>query len=124
MGTIADWKMDLMLFSVLKALNLNNASLMQKTYNQFENSYTKETKEAKGLRDAEARLRKIQIKLENLTGMRVNGEISKQEFMSLKAKINGEMLVMKKEIDDIKQVVLEEEKRASLSPLKYSVPWR
>lgn len=113
MGTIADWKMDLMLFSVLEALNLNNASLMKKTYNQFENSYTKETKEAKGLRDAEARLRKIQIKLENLTEMRVNGEINKQEFTSLKAKINGEMLVAEKEIDDIKQVVLEEEKRVT-----------
>ena len=113
MGTIADWKFDLMLRELLKALNLNNDDLIKKAYKQFENSYTKETKEARELRDAEAKLRKIRIKLENLTEMRVNGEIDKQEYSSLKAKINGEMLIAEKEIDDIKRVVLEEERKAT-----------
>lgn len=113
MGTIADWKFDLMLRELLKALNLNNDDLIKKAYNQFENSYTKETKEARELRDAEAKLRKIRIKLENLTEMRVNGEIDKQEYSSLKAKINGEMLIAEKEIDDIKREVLEEERKAT-----------
>lgn len=113
MGTIADWKFDLMLRELLKALNLNNDDLIKKAYNQFENSYTKETKVARELRDAEAKLRKIRIKLENLTEMRVNGEIDKQEYSSLKAKINGEMLIAEKEIDDIKRVVLEEERKAT-----------
>lgn len=113
MGTIADWKFDLMLRELLKALNLNNDDLIKKAYNQFENSYTKETKGARELRDAEAKLRKIRIKLENLTEMRVNGEIDKQEYSSLKAKINGEMLIAEKEIDDIKRVVLEEERKAT-----------
>lgn len=113
MGTIADWKFDLMLHELLKALNLNNDDLIKKAYNQFENSYTKETKEARELRDAEAKLRKIRIKLENLTEMRVNGEIDKQEYSSLKSKINGEMLIAEKEIDDIKRVVLEEERKAT-----------
>lgn len=113
MGTIADWKFDLMLRELLKALNLNNDDLIKKAYNQFENSYTKETKEARELRDAEAKLRKIRIKLENLTEMRVNGEIDKQEYSSLKAKINGEMLIAEKEIDDIKRAVLEEERKTT-----------
>ena len=113
MGTVADWKFDLMLRELLKALNLNNDDLIKKAYNQFENSYTKETKEARELRDAEAKLRKIRIKLENLTEMRVNGEIDKQEYSSLKAKINGEMLTAEKEADDIKRVVLEEERKAT-----------
>lgn len=113
MGTIADWKFDLMLRELLKALNLNNDDLIKKAYNQFENSYTKETKETRELRDAEAKLRKIRIKLENLTEMRVNGEIDKQEYSSLKAKINGEMLIAEKEIDDIKRVVLEEERKTT-----------
>ena len=113
MGTIADWKFDLMLRELLKALNLNNDDLIKKAYNQFENSYTKETKEARELRDAEAKLRKIRIKLENLTEMRVNGEIDKQEYSSLKAKINGEMLIAEKEIDDIKRVALEGERKAT-----------
>lgn len=113
MGTIADWKFDLMLRELLKALNLNNDDLIKKAYNQFENSYTKETKEARELRDAETKLRKIRIKLENLTEMRVNGEIDKQEYSSLKAKINGEMLIAEKEIDDIKRVAFEEERKAT-----------
>ena len=113
MGTIADWKFDLMLRELLKALNLNNDDLIKKAYNQFENSYTKETKEARELRDAEAKLRKIRIKLENLTEMRVNGEIDKQEYSSLKTKINGEMLIAEKEIDDIKRVAFEEERKAT-----------
>ena len=113
MGTIADWKFDLMLRELLKALNLNNDDLIKKAYNQFENSYTKETKEARELRDAEAKLRKIRIKLENLTEMRVNGEIDKQEYSSLKAKINGEMLIAEKEIDYIKRVALEEERKTT-----------
>ena len=113
MGTVADWKFDLMLRELLKVLNLNNDDLIKKAYNQFENSYTKETKEARELRDAEAKLRKIRIKLENLTEMRVNGEIDKQEYSSLKAKINGEMLTAEKEADDIKRVVLEEERKTT-----------
>lgn len=113
MSTIADWKFDLMLRELLKALNLYNDDLIKKAYNQFENSYTKETKEARELRDAEAKLRKIRIKLENLTEMRVNGEIDKQGYSSLKAKINGEMLIAEKEIDDIKRVVLEEERKTT-----------
>lgn len=113
MGTVADWKFDLMLHELLKALNLNNDDLIKKAYNQFENSYTKETKEARQLRDAEAKLRKIRVKLENLTEMRVNGEIDKQEYSSLKAKINGEMLIAEKEADDIKRVVLEEERKTT-----------
>ena len=113
MGTIADWKFDLMLRELLKALNLNNDDLIKKAYNQFENSYTKKTKEVREHRDAEAKLRKIRIKLENLTEMRVNGEIDKQEYSSLKAKTNGEMLIAEKEIDDIKRVVLEEERKAT-----------
>ena len=113
MGTVADWKFDLMLRELLKALNLNNDDLIKKAYNQFENSYTKETKEARELRDAEAKLRKIRIKLENLTEMRVNGEIDKQEYSSLKAKINGEMLTAEKEADDIKRVVFEEERKTT-----------
>ncbi|MGN1103450.1 MAG: recombinase family protein, partial [Candidatus Coproplasma sp.] len=110
MTTIADWKFDLMLFAILEVLNLNNKDLIKKTYEKFKSLYRKDIKEVKGLKEAEAKLRRIQIKLENLTEMRVNGEINKQEFTSLKAKINGEMLVVEKEIDDIKQAVHEEEK--------------
>ena len=113
MGTIADWKMDLMLFEVLKALNLEESTSVNTAYQTFKNKNTKETNEVRALRDAEAKLRKIQIKLENLTEMRVNGEIGKQEFMSLKTKINGEMLVVEKEIDDIKQGVLDEERKTT-----------
>lgn len=113
MGTIADWKMDLMLFEVLKALNLEESTSVNTAYQMFKNKNTKETNEVRALRDTEAKLRKIQIKLENLTEMRVNGEIGKQEFMSLKTKINGEMLVVEKEIDDIKQVVLDEERKTT-----------
>ena len=105
--------MDLMLFEVLKALNLEESTSVNTAYQTFKNKNTKETNEARALRDAEAKLRKIQIKLENLTEMRVNGEIGKQEFMSLKTKINGEMLVVEKEIDDIKQGVLDEERKTT-----------
>ena len=113
MGTIADWKMDLMLFEVLKALNLEESTSVNTAYQTFKNKNTKETNEVRALRDAEAKLRKIQIKLENLTEMRVNGEIGKQEYSSLKAKINGEMLIAEKEIDDIKRVALEEERKTT-----------
>ena len=82
-------------------------------HSDVKNKNTKETNEVRALRDTEAKLRKIQIKLENLTEMRVNGEIGKQEFMSLKTKINGEMLVVEKEIDDIKQGVLDEERKTT-----------
>lgn len=113
MGTIADWKIDLMLFEVLKALNLEESTSVNTAYQTFKNKNTKETNEVRVLRDAEAKLRKIRIKLENLTEMRINGEIDKQEYSSLKAKINGEILIAEKEIDGIKRVVLEEERKAT-----------
>ena len=40
--------------------------------------------------------------------MRVNGEITKQEFSSMKNKINGEMLMAEKEVEEAKTLLLEE----------------
>ena len=70
-------------------------------------------KDLRRLRDAEAKLRKIQMKIENLTEMRVNGEITKQEFSSMKNKINGEMLMAEKEVEEAKILLLEEDKMAN-----------
>ena len=82
---------------VLKGVNLHNNDLVDKAYQKFEECYTRDMKDLRRLRDAEAKLRKIQMKIENLTEMRVNGEITKQEFSSMKNKINGEMLMAEKE---------------------------
>ena len=49
------------------------------------------------------------MKIENLTEMRVNGEITKQEFSSMKNKINGEMLMAEKEVEEAKILLLEEQ---------------
>ncbi len=50
MDTIADWKMDLMLFEVLKALNLGDSTSVHAAYQTFKNKNTKETNEARALR--------------------------------------------------------------------------
>ena len=113
MGAIADWKLDLMFQKILDELNLHNNDLVDKAYQKFEECYTRDAKDLRRLRDAEAKLRKIQMKIENLTEMRVNGEITKQEFSSMKNKINGEMLMAEKEVEEAKTLLLEEGKMAN-----------
>ncbi|MCI6733459.1 MAG: recombinase family protein, partial [Clostridiales bacterium] len=71
MGAIADWKLDLMFQKILDELNLHNNELVDKAYQKFEECYTRDAKDLRRLRDAEAKLRKIQMKIENLTEMRV-----------------------------------------------------
>ena len=112
MGAIADWKLDLMFQKILDELNLHNNDLVDKAYQKFEECYTRDAKDLRRLRDAEAKLRKIQMKIENLTEMRVSGEITKQEFSSMKNKINGEMLMAEKEVEEAKTLLLEEDKMA------------
>ena len=113
MGAIADWKLDLMFQKILDELNLHNNELVDKAYQKFEECYTRDVKDLRRLRDAEAKLRKIQMKIENLTEMRVSGEITKQEFSSMKNKINGEMLMAEKEVEEAKTLLLEEDKMAN-----------
>ena len=113
MGAIADWKLDLMFQKILDELNLHNNDLVDKAYQKFEECYTRDMKDLRRLRDAEAKLRKIQMKIENLTEMCVNGEITKQEFSSMKNKINGEMLMAEKEVEEAKTLLLEEDKMAN-----------
>ena len=113
MGAIADWKLDLMFQKILDELNLHNNELVDKAYQKFEECYTRDAKDLRRLRDAETKLRKIQMKIENLTEMRVNGEITKQEFSSMKNKINGEMLMAEKEVEEAKTLLLEEDKMAN-----------
>ena len=113
MGAIADWKLDLMFQKILDELNLHNNELVDKAYQKFEECYTRDMKDLRRLRDAEVKLRKIQMKIENLTEMRVSGEITKQEFSSMKNKINGEMLMAEKEVEEAKTLLLEEDKMAN-----------
>lgn len=77
MGAIADWKLDLMFQKILDELDFHNNELVDKAYQKFKEFYTRDAKDLRRLRDAEAKLRKIQMKIENLTEMRVNGEITK-----------------------------------------------
>ena len=55
----------------------------------------------------------FKIYLDDLTEMRVNGEITKQEFSSMKNKINGEVLMAEKEVEEAKTLLLEEDKMAN-----------
>lgn len=104
MGTIADWKMDMMAWHLLKQLRFSIRSIIEKSYTIYNKSYKSCQHSNKSeVEELSAKLDKEKIKMDNLTEMRLGGEIAKEEYQEYKYKINSNILKLEQRIDELKR---------------------
>lgn len=112
MGTIADWKMDMMVWHLLKQLRFSIRSIVDKSYALYEKCYKSSQHLSKGeLEELNGRLEKEKNKRDNLTEMRLGGELSKEEYQTNKHKINSNILKLKQRIDELQRQSRAESKK-------------
>ena len=104
MGTIADWKMDMMVWNLLKQLHMHIDSIAQKSYNYYDRGCkTIQHTNTDEIEQLTEKLNREQRKLENLTEMRAGGEIRKEEYQENKYKVNSNILKLEQRIDELKR---------------------
>lgn len=109
MGTIADWKLDMMAWYIFQRLNPITSDVIQEAFSIYRQCSAESPRENKALLlEYEAKLSKAQRKIDNLTEMRMGGEISKEEYQGYRSKVDIEILRLEQELADLKTHVKSE----------------
>ena len=104
MGTIAGWKFDLMAYEIFRKLALDFDSLLDEVYSNYVKNDTSEAKDTKAeIKRLTGVIQKEKMKLENLTTMRMEGEITKEEYLDYKVKVTANIEATQKRIDKLQQ---------------------
>ena len=104
MGTIAGWKFDLMAYEIFRKLTLDFDSLLDEVYSNYVKNDTSEAKDAKAeIKRLTGVIQKEKMKLDNLTTMRMEGEITKEEYLDYKVKVTANIETTQKRIDKLQQ---------------------
>ena len=94
-----DWKLELMARMIFQGLLGEQKEVVEESYRIYNQAYCSDIQTGQEQRDVlYGKLNKAQKKLENLTNMRMEGEISKEEYQSYKSKVNAEIEVLEKEL--------------------------
>ncbi len=120
MGTIADWKLDMMIWYILKDFDIPKDKIISAAtgiLNECMEESPQEKEEE--LRDLDVKLIKERSKLGNLTEMRLGGEISKDEYIALRRQIEMQIEVFEKRKTELtaKPLVLCEGESACLTTI-------
>ena len=92
MPEICDWKFELMAYTIFNNLKLDFDSLIQSAYGVYAQNYTNEKSALKSSRtELILKKDKLKRKLNNLTSMRMDEEITKEEYLDHRQKINEEI---------------------------------
>ena len=104
MGTIAGWKFDLMAYEIFRKLAFDFDSLLDDVYSNYVKNDTSEAKDTKAeIKRLIGVIQKEKMKLDNLTTMRMEGEITKEEYLDYKVKVTANIETTQKRIDKLQQ---------------------
>lgn len=97
---IGDWKLELMAQKIFESLWTDRKSAALEAYRLLKECYQSDTHNNKATISAvQGKIARITSKIDRLVSMRADGEISKEEFKSLREKANGELSVLNTEIE-------------------------
>lgn len=119
MGAIADWKMDMMAYYIFKRFSLAPSDFNRKVYSIYKDSSGTDQKDYEVIiKNLTSQIEKERMKLDNLTNMRMEGEISKDEYLNYKEKAVLNILRLEEEIVRLKKEELSHTEQTSdvLSP--------
>lgn len=119
MGAIADWKMDMMAYYIFKRFSLDHSDFKRKVYSIYKDSSGTDQKDYEVIiKNLTSQIEKERMKLDNLTNMRMEGEISKDEYLNYKEKAVLSISRLEEEIVRLKKEELSHTEQTSdvLSP--------
>lgn len=103
---IGDWKLDLMAKEVIYTIWQQNKNKVIKAYEMVIENYKDEpTVKTKQIKELKIKLQKIQNKINNLIEMRAEGELNKDEYFSMREKLDSEKLSIETELDTLEEEV-------------------
>lgn len=99
MGEFCDWKLELMACKIFRELWKSYKETIREAYSIYSQCFKAERKE-NGANRAEliAKIEKAKKKLENLTNMRMDGEITKEEYQEYRRRIGLEVEAFERQI--------------------------
>ena len=101
---ICDWKFDIMASTIFSKIWTNKKNAILEAYDIINRNYVSETSITKEeIAGIEGKIERIKNRLSNLTCMRADGEIGKEEYMSLKEKCENELLSLQNELTPSEQ---------------------
>ncbi len=103
LSELCDWKFELMSRAILKGLWGEQRVVIEKVYRIYNQAYCADSQVAQDeifiLKD---KLAKLKRRLDNLNDMRMDGEISKEEYKELKAKVTVDVQAVENEISQLR----------------------
>lgn len=110
-GCIADWKLDMMFAAVLRTLKKVKNEVIRHAYKIFNENCKRDFSIIdRQIGELEGMIAKEKKELDNLTDMRMTGEVSKSEFISYKEKICANMVKLELRLNDLRGKLMEEDK--------------
>lgn len=101
---IADWKLDLMAKTVISDIWKERSKAVLQAYQMIIDCYEEEPSISSiKIKELNGKLSKAQNKIENLIEMRTEGEITKDEYLSMREKIDKQIVDIKIELDSIQE---------------------
>ena len=100
---IADWKLELMAKKVLEQVFVEKREIIDHTCRLIRESYRSAKPTESNLTNILARIERINGKKETLLDMRADGEITREEYLHQKQKLEGELQILMAEKDKLSQ---------------------
>jgi hypothetical protein len=98
---IADWKLELMGQKILEQVFGEQRELIQYTIDLIRQCYRSQKPAETSLTNITARMDRIKRKKETLLDMRTDGEITKEEFLQQRQKLDAELLTLTTEYETL-----------------------
>ena len=119
---IADWKLEMMGKAILEPVFFEQRELIQHTIDLIRQCYRTQKPKESNLVGITARMEQVKTKKERLLDMRTDGEITKEEFLTQRQKLDAELQNLTAEYEKLTRM---RRKRTSTSPsgAGFRKPW-
>ena len=118
MGTIGDWKIDMMAQKIFQGLCGEQTECINRSYSIYENNFRAKGNNSNNQKEVLlSKIEKSKVKLNNLTNMRMEGEISKEEYQECRQKVTDEIATFQKKL----KALVEEKKEPDPAVIKMSL---
>ena len=97
---------------------MDNSAIVREAYDLYTLCLDGKSADALTLKEQEMLLQKEQNKLDNLADMRMGGEITKEEFLTYKARVNDSISKIQKVIEKLKEKVDDGEEKPPIISLE------
>lgn len=101
---IGDWKLDLMAKEVIGSIWQDRSQSVIEAYQMILDCYEEEPEiSQKQIREIQGKIQKLKNKINNLIDMRIDGDIDKNEYTSMRYKLDSQIQTLENELESLKE---------------------